>query len=147
MKAIRITPHAVLRAARSSLPPALSLSFALTFNVGAATAAPAGESWEYSGAMEMMGMKMPMPPQQVCHKAGETAVPPVDKRCATKDVKASGSKATFRIVCGPPDPMEGTGEMTRKGDRSEAVYRLKSKQGEMTMTMNGRRLGPCAAQK
>lgn len=146
MKPNRVKPRAVLRAART-LPPALALASALALSVGPATAAAPGESWEYSGQMQMMGMQMPMPPQQVCHKAGDTAVPPVDKRCKTQDIKATGSKATFRIVCGPPDPMEGSGEITRKGDRSEAVYRLKSTQGELVMTMNGRKLGPCAAQK
>ena len=28
-------------------------------------AAEVGEQWEYSGTMDMMGMKMPMPPSKV----------------------------------------------------------------------------------
>jgi hypothetical protein len=102
-----------------------------------------GESWEYTGTMEMAGMKMPMPPTRACTSMGETSAPPVDPRCTVSDVKTSGNRTSFRVVCGPPDPMEGSGESTRTGDRIESRYRLKSSGGEMVMAFSGRKLGAC----
>jgi hypothetical protein len=102
-----------------------------------------GESWEYTGTMEMGGMKMPMPPTRACTSMGETSAPPVDPRCKVSDVKTSGNGTSFRVVCGPPDPMEGSGESTRTGDRIESRYRLKSSAGEMVMTLGGRKVGAC----
>ena len=103
----------------------------------------AGEAWEYTGSMEMEGMKMPIPPSRACALPGESATPPVDPRCKVTDLRTSGNKTTFQIVCGPPEPMQGSGESTRTGDRIDARYRLKSTSGEVAMTLNGRKVGTC----
>jgi len=108
-----------------------------------AHAQTAGESWEYTGSMEMEGMKMPIPPTRACALPGETGAPPVDPRCKITDLRASGNKTAFQVVCGPPEPMQGSGESTRTGDRIDTRYRLKSSQGEMVMTLNGRKVGTC----
>jgi hypothetical protein len=39
--------------------------------------------------------------------------------------------------------MQGSGESTRTGDRIESRYRLKSSDGEVVMTLNGRKVGTC----
>jgi len=103
----------------------------------------AGESWEYSGSMEMEGMKMPIPPTRACALPGETGAPPVDPRCKITDLRASGNTTAFQVVCGPPEPMRGSGESTRTGDRIETRYRLKSSGGEVVMTLSGRKVGAC----
>lgn len=108
-----------------------------------AHAQTAGESWEYTGSMEMAGMKMPIPPTRACALPSETGAPPVDPRCKIIDFKASGNKTTFQVVCGPPDPMQGSGESTRTGDRIDSRYRLKSSEGEVVMTLSGRKVGTC----
>ncbi|MDO9312952.1 MAG: hypothetical protein Q7T97_00210 [Burkholderiaceae bacterium] len=110
---------------------------------GPARAAQAGEQWEYSGTMDMMGMKMPVPPTKVCTPVGADTTPPVDKNCRLSDVKTTPSKSSYRIVCGPTNAMEGTGEATRQGDTSRSVLRMKSSSGDMTVTTVGRKLGPC----
>ena len=108
-----------------------------------AHAQTAGESWEYTGSMEMAGMKMPIPPTRACARPGETGAPPMDPRCKITDLKASGNKTAFQIVCGPPEPMQGSGESTRTGDAIESRYRLKSSDGEVVMTLSGRKVGTC----
>ena len=108
-----------------------------------AHAQTAGESWEYTGSMEMGGMKMPIPPTRACALPGETGAPPMDPRCKITSLKASGNKTTFQVVCGPPEPMQGSGESIRTSDRIDSRYRLKSSNGEMVMTLSGRKVGTC----
>ncbi|HQR20731.1 MAG TPA: DUF3617 family protein [Burkholderiaceae bacterium] len=114
---------------------------------GAALAQAKGEEWEYAMTMEMAGMKMPMPPTRVCARPDEGNAPVVDKNCQLKDVKTSGSTTSFRIICGPPEPSEGSGRYTRKGDRVEGRYTLKSADGEMAFTSDGRKVGACDPSK
>jgi hypothetical protein len=102
-----------------------------------------GEEWEYVMATEMGGMKLQLPPSKTCVRPEEGTTPAVDKNCQLKDVKVNGGTTSFRIVCGPPDPGEGTGRFTRKGDRVEGRYTMKNSDGEMVVTANGRRLGGC----
>ena len=116
----------------------------LTLLAGAPLAAqPAGEEWEYQGAMEMMGMKMPLPATKLCQKAVQDMTPPVDSNCEVADVTTAGNTTSFTMRCGPPEPMEGSGTTTRTGDTLESRYTLKSAEGEMTITSTGRKLGDC----
>ncbi len=106
-------------------------------------AASVKQSWAYSGTLEADGMKMPLPSTTVCVAVDETT-PPLDKRCKASDVKTVGDKTSFRIVCGKPDPMQGSGESTRSGDTIQSIYRLKSADGEVVTRLTGRRVGSCA---
>lgn len=112
------------------------------------TAQQPGEQWEYQGNIEMMGMKMPVPATQVCQQAEKMDMtPPVDtnSNCSVADVKTSGNTTSFRMVCGDPTPMEGSGTTTRTGDQLDMNYTMKSEQGEMKFVMTGKKLGACAA--
>jgi hypothetical protein len=106
-------------------------------------APPAGEQWEYTQAMEMNGMKMPMPPVKICIPPGRDVTPPVDKSCQLSDVKTVGEHTTWKMRCSGADPMEGSGDFTRHGDQITGTIRTRSKAGEMTMNSTGRKLGAC----
>lgn len=104
---------------------------------------PAGEVWNFTMALQMDGTTMPMPPQMICVKPEEAATPAMANNCKFSDLKTAGSTTRFSIVCGPPQPMTGTAEVTRTGDRTEGRYAMKSAGGEMTMAFSGRKLGSC----
>lgn len=110
-------------------------------------AQPAGESWEISGTMQMQGTAMPMPPRKACLRPEDSTAAPMQNNCKTTATDVTGATKRFKVVCGPPEPMEGVGETTRSGDRMEGRYTLKSKQGEMTVVFSGRKLGPCVPGK
>lgn len=120
-------------------------ALALTASLATAplTAAPAGEEWEYQGSMGMMGMKMPLPPVKRCEKPDADKTPPVDSNCKVSDVQTQGNTTRFKIKCGPPEPMEGSGTTTRTNDTLDASYTLKTAEAEMVYTMTGKKLGPC----
>jgi hypothetical protein len=119
------------------------VALAMYAGAGHLRAAPTKESWEYSGTMDADGVKVPLPATTVCVAADETT-PPVDKNCKVSDVKTVGDKTSFRIACGKPDPMSGTGETTRSRDRTQSTYRLKSADGDVVTRLTGRRFGSCA---
>jgi len=112
-----------------------------------AAAQPNGEQWEYSMAIDMGGMKMPLPATKVCTRPDEGNTPPVEKHCQLKEHKVSGATTNFRIVCGPPEPGEMKGQFTRKGDRVEGRYTMKQGGETMTVISNGRKLGMCDPSK
>ena len=120
---------------------------ALVLSMGMITAAlaaqPAGEEWEYQGNMEMMGMKMPLPPVKRCEKPDADMTPPVENNCTVSDVQTQGNTTSFKIKCGPPEPMEGSGTTTRTNDNLDASYTLKTAEAEMVYTMTGKKLGAC----
>lgn len=114
--------------------------------VASAQAQEKGEQWQYQGNMEMMGMKMPVPASTVCQRADQKDMtPPVEKdsNCNVDDVSTQGNTTTFKMSCGEPNPMEGSGTATRTNDTMEMNYAMKSEQGEMKFTMNGKKLGEC----
>lgn len=106
-----------------------------------------GEEWEYAMATEMGGMKLQLPPSKICARPDEGTTPVVDKNCQLKDVKVNGATTNFRIICGPPEPSEGTGRFTRKADRVEGRYTMKNSDGEMVVIANGRKIGSCEPSK
>ena len=105
-----------------------------------------GEQWQYQGNMEMMGMKMPVPMSTVCQPPDQKDItPPVEKdsNCKVDDVSTQGNTTTFKMSCGEPTPMEGSGTATRTNDTLEINYAMKSDQGEMKFMMTGKKLGDC----
>ena len=122
---------------------ALALITATVMTAGPLAAQSTGEQWEYTGTMEMMGMKMPMPPTKLCQKPDAAQTPPVQNNCKVSDVQVQGNTTSFKILCGPPEPMEGSGKTTRTADRLDTSYRLKSADGEMVYNMSGKKTGSC----
>lgn len=120
-----------------------ALILAATFATAPFAAQPAGEEWEYQGNMDMMGMKMPLPPTRRCEKPDADKAPPVESNCKVSDVQTQGNTTRFKIQCGPPEPMEGSGTTTRTNDTLDASYTLKTADAEMVYTMTGKKLGPC----
>ena len=120
--------------------------------VAAETAAPVketGDLWEVTSQMSMEGMPMALPSQkaQVC-SAKEWKEPPgaADERrkCHNSDFKQEGPKVTWKTVCAGPPEMTGTGEITRNGaDAWDGTIKFASKEGNMTLKLTGKRLGPC----
>lgn len=125
--------------------PTLVLTAVCSGTVFAATPAPApaGEQWEYTQAMEMSGMKIPMPPVQICTPPGRDVTPPVDKHCQLSDIKTVGDHITWKMHCSGADPMEGNGDFTRAGDQITGTIHTRSKGGAMVINSTGRKLGAC----
>lgn len=116
----------------------------------AAHAAGTDDLWEVTTQMNMAGMPAGMgaQTQQVCSEktAQKTAVMPRDEKCKVTDYKESGNKVTISMSC--PD---GTGvlEQTFNAARTEynGTMKMKTRDGDMTMTMAGRKVGSCDARQ
>src|SRR5882672_2069885 len=124
-----------LSAVASALAAALVAPFAL--------AADTGELWEVSTAMNIPGMPAGMGSRtsRVCRDKNES--PATDRSdCKVSDLKRSGLTESMTMTC--PDATM-TVEMTYNAARTEykSTMRMKSKDGEMTMNSNGRKVGAC----
>ena len=121
-----------------------ALALTVTLASTSLLAQQSGEEWEYQGNMEMMGMKMPIPPTKRCQNPGEeNNVPPVESNCEINDVVTEGNTTSFKMACGEPNPMQGSGTTTRTDDNLDVKYTLKSPEGEMSFAMTGKKLGAC----
>lgn len=105
--------------------------------------AAAGEQWEYTQKMDMQGMKVPMPPMKVCEKANREFLAPVQKNCKVDLVGKQGDKVSWKMKCTAPDPMEGNGWSTVKGDQMNAEMDLRTQNGNMHIVTTGKKLGSC----
>jgi hypothetical protein len=104
----------------------------------------AGEEWEYQGNVDMMGMKMPVPATRRCQNPeDENNTPPVDSNCEVNDVVSEGNTTSFKMVCGDPNPMEGSGTTTRTDDTIDVNYSMTAEGMVMAFTMTGKKLGAC----
>lgn len=103
--------------------------------------------WQVTQVVEAGGTAMPPHTLTFCHKATDAEGPlpsqsmPGD--CTMKNQKTSGNTVTWDIACSGEFSMQGSGEMTYRGDSYEGVVRMESPQGKMTTRMNGKRLGEC----
>ena len=119
----------------------------------AADAPPAapvkGELWEVTSQMSMEGMPMALPPQKttVC-SAKEWKAPPgandEKRKCTSSDFKMTGPKATWKVHCDGPPPMDGTGEVTREGaDAFAGTIKFVTSDTPMNVKLTGKRVGEC----
>ena len=114
-------------------------------------AAGSDELWEVTGKMEMAGMPFAMPAQtsKICMQKGHESDPnnavPKDKNqdCKMSDVKVSGKKSSWQMKCEGEHPMTGSGEMTRGDGTYSSKMKMHSKDGDMTMVNEGKRVGSC----
>ena len=118
---------------------------------GVLLAAGNDELWAVTSKMEMEGMPFAMPGQttNVCIEKGKQNDPsravPTDKKqdCKTTDVKMSGNKSTWKMVCTGKDAMTGSGEMTSGNGSYNGKMQMHSKDGDMNMSYAGKRIGTC----
>lgn len=124
------------------------------FPAVAADPAPAakGDSWEVTSQVSMPGMPVPMPAQKstVCTPK-EWKEPPAaadsQRKCTFSDFKIVGPKATWKVVCAGPPAMNGDGEVTRTGDAFNGAMKFAADQMNMTIKLDGKRLGDCDLKK
>jgi hypothetical protein len=119
----------------------------------ATAAEDTGELWEVTMKMEMAGMPMAMPARtnKVCQAKDkpqeEQAMPADDKDCKMTDMKRSGNKSSFTVVCSGKNKFTGKGEFERSADRySGKMHMTGTMDGEsmdMTQTFSGRKVGTC----
>ncbi len=127
------------------------LVLAAALFLGTAFAAQQGEKWEITTKMSMEGFAMPASTSSVCTLPGqdeENFIPKQDD-CDVSQVKNTGNKTTFKMVCTGDEPMTGTGEFDRTGtDAYKGRVRLagQDEDGEsysMDLQFAGRKTGAC----
>jgi len=123
--------------------------------------------WEVTTTMEMPGMPagrgMPAMTTTQCITKEQAADPQkmysqqVPQRggqqsdCKVSDFKNTGNKVNWTIKCTTPQAVDGTGEVTYGTDTYEGVMTMNMQMArggqttpmQMTMKMNGKRLGDC----
>lgn len=107
--------------------------------------------WEMTVKMEMPGMPMALPDQtsQVCVRKGrkDADLVPQNDECTMTDVRTSGNRTTFAMVCKGDPPMSGTGDITSTPTSYHGRIAVRStRRGEemtMTQTFTGKRIGTC----
>ncbi len=110
--------------------------------------------WEVTAKMEMAGMPFAMPPQtsRVCVQKGKQteAMAPQDKNCRMQDLRQSGNRTTFQVVCEGKDRMTGTADFTHAVDSYQGIMRFQGvmdgRQVDMTQNLAGRKVGACTWQ-
>jgi hypothetical protein len=127
----------------------LLVASALTPSPVASDPAAAGESWEVTSQMTMVGMPMQMPSQtrRVCSKQDE-APPNPDPSCRNSALARSGNKVTWTVECTGSHAMSGRGELTyANADSYKGSIRFESADGVMLLKLSGTRVGSCPAPK
>jgi len=107
--------------------------------------------WEITSRMEMPGMPMEMPATTVkrCYTKDDVKdqkkVITRDKDCKVTDLKSSGSKVTWKMVCTGKNAGTFTGETVFSGDAYDSVMKMQSegRGGAMTIKAKGKRVGNC----
>lgn len=117
-------------------------------------AAPAkGDQWEVVSQMSMEGMPMQFPPQKrtVCSPKQWKEAPGANdekRKCTSSDFAMTGPKATWKVHCEGPPPMDGTGEITRDGAEAFAgSIKFTTTEATMNVKLTGKRLGECDTPK
>jgi hypothetical protein len=110
------------------------------------------ELWEVTGKIEMAGMPIQMPThtQQVCKPKGagrDEDLVPTERDCRVTDVKRSGNRMTFTMVCEGKNPLTGTGDVESDANGYRGATRMKGTMDgqpvDMTQTFSARRVGTC----
>jgi hypothetical protein len=117
---------------------------ALAVTVGGA--ADTGDLWEVTTQMNMAGLPPGMGggTRQVCTEKGDPkkAMQREDGKCKMTDLKETGTRIQMTFQC-----PEGTGTMDTTFNAARTEYKgtmkMTSSRGEMTMNMQGRKIGAC----
>jgi hypothetical protein len=103
-----------------------------------------GEKWRQSSTMQMRDMKMPAMSTEVCVPKGREIenMGKQDKSCQMFDTRTTGNTFSARMRCFENgETMEARIETTTEGDHSYGKMVTSTRDGEMTMTFDSRRLG------
>lgn len=106
------------------------------------------ELWEVSTQMSAPGLPAGMGAMttQVCQDKSQQGVRPKDmeKDCRITDQKQSGNRVTMTVTC---RDSKAVIEQTFNASRTEfrSTMRMTTREGEMTMTSTGRKVGTCDA--
>lgn len=117
------------------------------FLPAAPAAAGQGSEWEITTTMEIAGMPFAMPPSVIRQCLEDRDVPYQsgdEEECRTISKKVSGDTVFWRIICqGEGGPVEMDGVTRYTGDTMDSKVEMRSDEGDMSMHMTGRCLGPC----
>jgi len=124
----------------------LAIVLALASVCHPVAAASAGDLWQVTSTMSMQGMPSAMPARAASVCTAKTwSQPPggVNSSCTRSDFRVDGAKTTWTEKCTNP-PMTGHGEITRQGDDAfSGAINFEAPQGNMTINLDGVRLGDC----
>ena len=135
----------MLKAIQTTAIFALSVFLTLAAPAMAAT----GEWWEVTVKVEMPGMPAGMAgmmggqTSKVCMLKGQEKEPDKseNKDCTMSDMKSSGNTTSFKMKCTGKDPMTGDAVLTHTPNSFSQKMNMQSKDGNMTMVSNGKRIG------
>ncbi len=108
--------------------------------------------WEITSSMEMPGMPMAMPATTIKHcytkedVKDQKKVISRDKDCTVTDLRSSGNKVSWKMVCTGKNAGKFSGETVFSGDSYDSVMHMQSeggKGGAMTIKAKGKRVGNC----
>jgi len=127
---------------------------AILFTLVLPTAGFAGETmregyWEMVTTMEIPGMPMKMAPTKVKHCYSKEDVKDqkktitTDKNCTVTDMKVSGNKITWKMVCTGKSAGVFSGETVYQGDAYASTMEMQSQGQTMHMKIKGKRIGAC----
>jgi Protein of unknown function (DUF3617) len=135
---------------------ALASATGLIFHCACASAqlagkGEAGELWETTLKMEMVGMPMSMPAQthRMClsKQAGDDKYVPRQENCKVTDTRRTGNTQHFRMVCTGNNAMTAEGDVTHAGTSYTGKMRMSGKMEgqnvEMSQTFSGKKVGDC----
>jgi len=107
--------------------------------------------WEINTTMKMRGMSYEMPPTKVTHcytkeelNDNKKVVPQQKGDCKVTDMKYSGNKMTWKMVCTGKNKSKGEGEMVFKGATAyEGSMKMETQGMLMTSKYKAKRIGDC----
>ena len=117
-----------------------------------AAGAPMQEGlWEISSTMSMPGMPYKIPPTKVTHcytkedlKDSQKTIPKQEGDCKVTDMKTSGNRVSWKMVCTGKSPSKGEGDIVYKGATAyEGSMKMETQGMVMTSKYKARRIGVC----
>jgi Protein of unknown function (DUF3617) len=107
--------------------------------------------WEITTTMSMPGMPYKMPPTKVTHcytkedlKDSQRTIPKQQGDCKVTDMKSSGNRVTWKMVCTGNSAGKGEGEILYKGTSAyEGSMKMETQGMVMTSKYKARRIGAC----
>jgi hypothetical protein len=121
-------------------------------STAASAAAPAMKDglWEITTTTKVPGMPFTPPPVTItnCYTKDDVknqqVVPKQEGNCTIRDLKTSGAKTSWKIVCTGEQSGKGEGEITWKGDSAyEGKQKFTTQGMSITSSYKARRIGAC----